>query len=130
MSAHDDTIRRALDRYRGHQIRTTGDGVLATFDGPARAIRCADAIRADLHPLGLDVRIGLHTGEYEIQRDDVGGIAVHIAARVMAGAGAGEIRCSRTVRDLTAGSGLVFEDLGEHTLKGVPDAWQLFRFVA
>jgi pimeloyl-ACP methyl ester carboxylesterase len=88
------------------------------------------AIRGNVRALGIDVRIGLHTGEYEIQGDDVGGIAVHIAARVMAGADAGEIRCSRTVRDLTAGSGLTFEDLGEHELKGVPEPWRLYRFVA
>jgi class 3 adenylate cyclase len=129
MHAHDDAVRRALDRYRGREIRWTGDGFLAVFDGPARAVRCAETIRASVRDLGLEVRIGLHTGEYEIQGDDVGGIAVHIAARVMAGAGAGEIRCSRTVRDLTAGSGLEFENLGEHELKGVPDPWQLYRFV-
>ena len=128
MRAHDETVRRALELHRGREIRWTGDGFLATFDGPGRAIRCADAIREDVRALGLEVRIGLHTGEYEIQGDDVGGIAVHIAARVMAGGDPGEIRCSRTVRDLTAGSGLVFEDLGEHELKGVPDPWQLYRF--
>ena len=130
MQAHDDAIRLALARYRGREIRWTGDGFLATFDGPARAVRCADAIRANVRAIGLEIRIGLHTGEYEIQGDDVGGIAVHIAARVMAGSGPGEIRCSRTVRDLTAGSGLVFEDLGEHELKGVPEPWQLYRFIA
>jgi class 3 adenylate cyclase len=129
MQAHDDAIRQALERSRGREIRWTGDGFLAVFDGPARAVRCADSIRASVRDLGLEVRIGLHTGEYEIQGDDVGGIAVHIAARVMAGAGPGEIRCSRTVRDLTAGSGLGFEDLGEHELKGVPDPWQVYRFV-
>lgn len=129
MQAHDDAVRRALELFRGREIRWTGDGFLAVFDGPARAVRCADTIRSSVRDLGLEVRIGLHTGEYEIQNDDVGGIAVHIAARVMAGAGAGEILCSRTVRDLTAGSGLGFEDLGEHQLKGVPDPWQLYRFV-
>jgi class 3 adenylate cyclase len=129
MRAHDDAIRLALERYRGREIRWTGDGFLAVFDGPARAVRCADTIRSSIRELALEVRIGLHTGEYEIQGDDVGGIAVHIAARVMASAGAGEILCSRTVRDLTAGSGLAFEDLGEQELKGVPDPWQLYRFV-
>ena len=129
MEAHDDTIRRALDLYPGRQVRATGEGILATFDGPARAIRCADTIRANLRVIGLDVRIGLHTGEYEIQGADVGGIAIHIAARVMAGGSAGEIRCSRTVKDLTAGSGFAFEDLGEHELKGVPERWQLYRVV-
>jgi class 3 adenylate cyclase len=108
-------------------VRFTGDGFLATFDGPARAVRCADAIRRETGALGLEIRIGLHTGEFEIQGDDLGGIAVHIAARVMAEAGAGEIMCSRTVKDLTEGSGLVFDDLGERALKGVPDPWRLYR---
>ena len=129
MQAHDDAFRQALVLHRGREVRWTGDGFLAVFDGPARAVRCADMIRASVRALGLEIRIGLHAGEYEIQGKEIGGIAVHIAARVMAGTGAGEIRCSRTVRDLTAGSGLEFEDLGEHTLKGVPDAWQLYRFI-
>ena len=127
LDGHDDAIRRSLAAYRGREIRMTGDGFLATFDGPARAIRCADAIHADMRTLGLDVRIGLHTGEYEIHGGDVGGIAVHIAARVMADAGAGEIVCSRTVKDLTEGSGIAFEDLGERVLKGVPQPWHLYR---
>src|SRR5262249_54050034 len=129
MQAHDDAVRGSLDRYRGREVRWTGDGFLAVFDGPARAVRCAETIRASVRDIGLEVRIGLHTGEYEIQGDDVGGIAVHIAARVMASAGAGEIRCSRTVRDLTAGSDLGFEDLGEHELKGVPETWRLYRVI-
>jgi pimeloyl-ACP methyl ester carboxylesterase len=129
MDGHNDAVRRALAAYRGHEIRITGDGFLATFDGPARAIRCADTIRTDVGALGLDVRIGLHTGEYEIHGDDVGGIAVHIAARVMAGAGSGEIRCSRTVKDLTEGADIAFEDLGELELKGVPDPWRLYRVI-
>ena len=130
LEEHLEAVRGSLSLHRGHEVRFTGDGFLATFDGPARAIRCADEIRRDIQDLDLEVRIGLHTGEFEIQGDDVGGIAVHIAARVMAGAGAGEILCSRTVKDLTAGSDLTFEDLGEHQLKGVPDPWQLFRVVA
>ena len=128
IDAHNAIVRRGLDLYRGKEVRITGDGFLATFDGPARAIRCADVIRSDVRALGLEVRIGLHTGEYEIQGDDIGGIAVHIAARVMSGAGGGEILCSRTVKDLTEGSGLSFEDMGEHELRGVPDPWQLYRF--
>jgi pimeloyl-ACP methyl ester carboxylesterase len=127
LASHDAAIRHALERFRGREVHTTGDGFLATFDGPARAVRCAEAIRADVGALGLEVRIGLHAGEFEILGDDVGGIAVHIAARVMANAGASEIVCSRTVKDLTAGSELSFADLGEHELKGVPDRWQLFR---
>jgi pimeloyl-ACP methyl ester carboxylesterase len=129
MDGHNDTVRRSLAVYRGHEVRFTGDGFLATFDGAARSIRCADEIRRHARALDLDVRIGLHTGEFEIQGDDVGGIAVHIAARVMALASANEIVCSRTVKDLTAGSGLTFEDLGERALKGVPEPWQLYRVV-
>jgi pimeloyl-ACP methyl ester carboxylesterase len=102
------------------------DRVLATFDGPARAIRAADAIRAGLRELELEIRVGLHTGECELFGEDIGGIAVHIAARVMAAAGSGEILCSRTVKDLVAGAGYAFADRGAHHLKGVPDAWQLY----
>jgi class 3 adenylate cyclase len=123
---HQETVRQQLARFRGREVKTTGDGFLATFDGPARAIRAGDAIRARLRDLGLEVRVGLHTGEVELLGDDIGGIAVHIAARVMAAAGAGEIVCSRTVKDLVAGSGFAFEDRGARSLKGVPDAWQLY----
>jgi hypothetical protein len=105
---------------------TVGGGFLATFDGPARAIRAADAIRAELAEHGLQVRVGLHTGECELLGDDIGGIAVHIAARVLARAGAGELLCSRTVKDLVAGAGFVFIDRGRHRLKGVPDPWRLY----
>jgi pimeloyl-ACP methyl ester carboxylesterase len=129
IEAHNDAVRGSLALHRGREVRFTGDGFLATFDGPARAVRCADEIRRDAGALGLVLRIGLHTGEFEIQGADLGGIAVHIAARVMAEAGAGEIVCSRTVRDLTEGSGLVYEDLGERSLKGVPDPWRLYRVV-
>jgi class 3 adenylate cyclase len=126
LDAHDEAVRRSLDAHRGSEVVTTGDGFLATFDGPARAIRCANDIRNGTARLGLEVRIGLHTGEFEIRGDDVGGIAVHIAARVMAKAAAGEILCSRTVKDLVIGAGFVFTDRGAHRLKGVPDRWQLF----
>ena len=123
---HQETVRRQLARYRGREVKTTGDGFLATFDGPARAIRAADAVRTGVRELGLEVRAGLHTGECELLGDDIGGIAVHIAARVLAQAGAGEIWCSRTVKDLVAGSGFAFADRGTRSLKGVPDSWQLY----
>jgi class 3 adenylate cyclase len=103
-----------------------GDGFLATFDGPARAVRCASAIVDRMRPLGIDVRSGLHTGEIEIQQDDIGGIAVHIAARVVGFAGSGEVLVSSTVRDLVAGSGLRFEDRGSHAAKGLPEPLRLF----
>ena len=123
---HQEVVRQQLARFRGREVKTTGDGFLATFDGPARAIRAADAIRAGLRDLDLEVRAGLHTGECELLGDDIGGIAVHIAARVLGQAGAGEIVCSRTVKDLVAGSGFAFADRGTHSLKGVPDSWQLY----
>jgi class 3 adenylate cyclase len=123
---HQDVVRRTLTRFRGREINTTGDGFLATFDGPARAIRAADAIRAELAELGLEVRVGLHTGEVELVGGDIGGIAVHLAARVLAQAEAGEVLCSRTIKDLVAGSNFVFVDRGIHQLKGVPDRWQLY----
>jgi class 3 adenylate cyclase len=123
---HQETVRQQLGRFRGREVKTTGDGFLATFDGPARAIRAAAAIRDRVRDLGLEIRVGLHTGEVELLGDDIGGIAVHIAARVMAAAGGGEIVCSRTVKDLVAGSGFAFDDRGTHSLKGVPDAWQLY----
>jgi class 3 adenylate cyclase len=107
-------------------VNTTGDGFLATFDGPARAIRCATAICDAVRGLGLEVRAGVHTGEVELRDGDISGIAVHLAARVAAAAGAGEVLVSRTVVDLVAGSGLEFSDRGEHALKGVPGEWQLF----
>jgi class 3 adenylate cyclase/pimeloyl-ACP methyl ester carboxylesterase len=122
---HQEVVRQQLARFRGREVKTTGDGFLATFDGPARAIRAADALRGGVRDLGLEVRVGLHTGECELVGDDIGGIAVHIAARVLAQAGAGEIVCSRTVKDLVAGAGFAFADRGTHKLKGVPDSWQL-----
>jgi class 3 adenylate cyclase/pimeloyl-ACP methyl ester carboxylesterase len=126
LEQHQQLVRRQLARFRGREVKTTGDGFLATFDGPARAIRAADAIRAELAELGLEVRVGLHTGECELLGEDIGGIAVHLAARVLARAGAGEIWCSRTVKDLVAGSGFAFADRGSYRLKGVPEPWQLF----
>ena len=115
-----------LTRFRGREIDTAGDGFLATFDGPARAIRCARAVVDALAPLEIAVRVGLHTGECEVMAEGVGGIAVHIAARVAGSAGAGEVLVSSTVKDLVAGSGIRFEDRGLHRLKGVPDEWRLF----
>jgi pimeloyl-ACP methyl ester carboxylesterase len=120
-------VRRELARFRGREVDTAGDGFLATFDGPARAIGCALAIRDGVGPLGLDVRSGLHTGEVELAGEDVRGIAVHIGARVAAEAEPGEVLVTRTVKDLVAGSGIGFEDRGIRSLKGVPDDWQLFR---
>ena len=123
---HHATIRRNLVRFRGHEIKSTGDGILATFDGPARGVRCACAIADEIRPLGIEVRAGLHTGECEMIDDDVGGIAVHIGARVASLAGAGEVLVSSTVKDLVAGSGLRFGDRGSRSLKGVPGEWRIF----
>ena len=126
LDRHDTTVRRQLDRYRGNEVKTVGDGFLATFDGPARAIQCALAVRDNLQPLGLDTRAGLHTGEVERRGEDVGGIAVHIGARVVALAHPGEVLASSTVKDLVVGSGIEFEARGSHLLKGVPDEWRVF----
>lgn len=123
---HHATIRSNLARFRGHEVKTTGDGILATFDGPARGVRCACAIAGEIRRLGIEVRAGLHTGECEMFDDDVGGIAVHIGARVTALAGAGEVLVSSTVKDLVAGSGLRFGDRGSQSLKGVPGEWHIF----
>jgi class 3 adenylate cyclase len=123
---HDALVEEELDRYRGRAVKFTGDGVLATFDGPARAIRCAFAIRDALEALGLEVRAGLHTGEIDLTGDDIAGIAVHTAQRVASLAGPGEVLVSRTVADLLAGSDFKFDDKGEYSLKGVPGIWQLF----
>src|SRR5207253_6821232 len=116
---HDQLVRRELDRHRGREIKTMGDGFLATFDGPARAIRCATEARDSVRKLGIEMRAGLHTGEVEVMNGDVGGIAVSIGARVGAAAGPGEVLVSRTVTDLVAGSGIDFTDRGPHALKGV-----------
>lgn len=125
LAAHHALVRRELARFRGREVKTIGDGFLATFDGPARAVRCAHAITEAVRALGVEVRAGLHTGECELVADDVGGIAVHIAARVAARAGANEVLVSSTVRDLVAGSGLRFADRGGHELQGVPGEWRL-----
>ena len=126
LGAHHDAVRRELAKFRGQEVKTLGDGYLATFDGPARAIRCGRAIAEAAHSLGLQVRIGLHCGEVELLGDDVGGIAVHIAARVGALAGPGEVLVSSTVKDLVAGSGIGFTDRGPTRLKGLEDEWRLY----
>jgi len=127
LSEHDGRSRVEIDRHRGRFVDSRGDGLFATFDGPARAVRCAQAIAESVRPLGLEIRAGCHTGEVELVDERVQGIAVHIGARVAALAGPSEVLVSSTVRDLTAGSGLVYEDAGEHELKGVPDRWHLYR---
>jgi class 3 adenylate cyclase len=126
LDQHDAVVGREIETYRGRLVKSTGDGVLATFDGPARAISCGCQLRDHLRPLGIEVRVGLHTGEIEIRGGDVGGISVHIGARVAAVAHAGEVLVSRTVTDLVAGSGIEFADRGNHQLRGVPGDWQLF----
>jgi class 3 adenylate cyclase len=126
LAEHFRVIRRRLDRFGGREIKTTGDGVLATFDGPARAVRCAMDIRDELRTIGIGVRAGLHSGEIELQDHDVVGLAVHIGSRIMALAADGEVLVSSTVRDLVIGSGLIFEDRGTRQLKGVPGEWRLF----
>ena len=126
LDAHDAVVRSQIARFRGREVNTSGDGFLAMFDGPQRAIRCAMAIRDAVQALGIQVRAGLHTGECEVRGDDIGGIAVHIGARVSALAGPNEVLVSSTLRDLVIGSGLEFEDRGAHALKGVPGEWHLF----
>ena len=126
LNRYDYSVQSQLERFRGRLIKTTGDGTLATFDGPARAIECARAIAAAVKGFGMDLRAGLHTGEVELRGQDVAGMAVHIAARVSAIARADEVLVSRTVTDLVAGSGIGFEDRGDHQLKGVPGTWRLF----
>jgi class 3 adenylate cyclase len=130
LDRHHALVRSLLARYRGREVDVAGDGFLATFDGPARAVRCARAIADAVKPLELQIRAGVHTGEIELAGDDVRGIAVHIGARVAALAGPSEVLVSSTVKDLVAGSGLVFEDAGEHELKGVPDHWHLYRVMS
>ena len=126
LDAHDAVVRSQLARFRGREVNTSGDGFLAMFDGPQRAIRCAMAIRDAVQSLGIEVRAGLHTGECEIRGDDIGGIGVHIGARVSALAGPNEVLVSSTLRDLVIGSGIEFEERGAHELKGVPGEWRLF----
>jgi class 3 adenylate cyclase len=126
LDRHDQAARRLVEQAGGRLIKGTGDGILAVFDRPGRGIRCALALRAELQASEIEIRAGLHTGEVDLRGDDVGGIAVHVGARIMAAAGPGEVLVSRTVRDLVAGSGIALEDRGTHTLKGVGDQWQLF----
>lgn len=126
LDAHHALVRRELSAFRGREIDTAGDGFLAAFDGPARAIRCASAISSGVRSLGIEVRAGLHTGECEIIGDKLGGIAVHTGARIASLAGPGEVLVSSTVKDLVAGSNLAFDDRGPQSLKGVPGRWQLF----
>jgi DNA-binding NarL/FixJ family response regulator len=126
LDSHDELVRNELAAHGGREIKTTGDGFLALFDAPARAIRCAVAIRDRLRTLGIDVRIGLHSGEVELRGNDVGGIAVNIGARVAASGSGGEVMVSNTVRELVAGSGIGFEDRGDQELRGVPEPWRLF----
>jgi class 3 adenylate cyclase len=126
LDTHDEIVRVQLQQFRGRLHRVTGDGILATFDGPARGVRCAQAVRDLLGATGIDIRSGLHTGEIELRGDEIGGIAVHIAARISARAESGEILCSSTVKDLVTGSDLAFVDRGRHELKGVPQEWQIY----
>lgn len=126
LEEHQELVRERLERFGGREVKTTGDGFLATFDGPSRAVECARAIVADMPSLGIEVRAGLHTGEVELMGEDIGGIAVHVAARISALAGPGAVLVSRTVRDLAAGSGIETESCGRHALKGVPDEWEVY----
>jgi class 3 adenylate cyclase len=126
LEGHQRDVRRALGRFSGKEVKSTGDGFLARFDGPTRAIRCARELIKSSEPWGIRVRAGVHTGECEIMGDDIGGIAVHIAARVSAHAGPGVVLVSRTVKDLVAGSDIQFSDRGTHTLKGISDTWRLY----
>ena len=126
LATHDALVHAEIDRFEGREIRSTGDGVLATFEGPARGIRCAAAIRDAVRALNLEIRVGLHTGEIELRGDDIAGIAVHIGQRVASRAEPGEVLISRTVADLIAGSDIELLDRGEHELKGVSGTWRLF----
>jgi class 3 adenylate cyclase len=130
LGTHREIIRRDLDRFRGREVDTTGDGFLATFDGPARAVQCAVAIERDVAALGIEVRAGCHTGEIERTAEGIAGVAVHIGARIAALAGGSEVLVSQTVKDLATGSGLEFEDRGDHELKGVTEPWHLYRVAA
>ena len=124
---HDAIVARHIAQSKGRLVKTTGDGVVALFDGPGRAIRCAAAMRDELRSIGLRTRSGIHAGEIELRSDDIGGIAVHIAARVMSKGDADQILVSRTVRDLVTGSGFAFISRGMHSLKGIPDQWDLYE---
>lgn len=126
LERHQAVVRRRLAEFHGVELNTTGDGFFASFDGPGRAVRCATVTCEDMRELGLEIRAGIHTGEVEEVGDDLGGIAVHIAARIAAEAGASEVLVSSTVKDLVAGSGLAFTDRGESELRGVPGSWRLY----
>jgi class 3 adenylate cyclase len=126
LDQHNELVRGELDRFKGREIATTGDGFLATFDGPGKAVRCGLSITGAAATLGIQVRAGVHTGEVDVREADIGGLAVHIAARVAALAAPGEVLVSSTVKDLLVGSGIEFEGRGEHALKGVPETWRLF----
>jgi class 3 adenylate cyclase len=126
LERHDELVRSQLERFSGREVKHTGDGFLVSFDGPARAIRCACSIADEVRELGLEIRAGIHTGECELIGEDLGGVAVHVAARVGALANAGEVLVSGTVKDLIMGSEIELADRGVHTLKGVPDEWRLF----
>jgi class 3 adenylate cyclase len=130
LDAHDTAVRAQLRIFRGREIKTTGDGFLASFDGPARAIRCAQAINEVMKPIGVDLRMGLHTGECEVRGDDLAGLAVHIAARIGTLATSHEILVSSTLKDLVIGSPIEFTERGKHDLKGVPGSWNLFAVAA
>jgi class 3 adenylate cyclase len=126
LDQHDAVIERLIERFRGRKVKSTGDGVLAVFDGPGRAVRCAVAMRDGLSGLGLEIRLGIHAGEVEVRGDDISGIAVNLAQRVESRASPGQVLVSRTVVDLVAGSGITFADAGDHELKGIDGAWRLF----
>jgi class 3 adenylate cyclase len=130
LEQHQALVRRALERFGGREIKTTGDGFLATFDGPTRAVECARAIVSEVPSLGIEVRAGIHTGEVELIGDDVGGIAVHVAARIAAIAEGRSVLVSRTVRDLAIGSGIEFDPCGRHELKGVAEEWEIYTVTA
>jgi class 3 adenylate cyclase len=127
LEGHHEAVRRELEIFRGHEVKTTGDGFHATFDGPARSVQCATAIRESTRQMGLNVRIGIHTGECEVRDESLEGVTIHIAARISGMAAGGDILVSRTVKDLVAGSGIKFEDFGTHALKGIPDEHQLYK---
>lgn len=130
LERHQQMTRDYLDRYRGREIKSTGDGIMATFDGPTRAVTCAAHVRTASQALGIDIRVGLHTGEIELSGDDIGGIAVNIASRVMDINDAGGVAASSTVRDLVVGSGIEFTPIGSRELKGIPGDWDLFELAA
>ena len=127
LDRHDEITRAEVERWHGQLVKTTGDGMLATFDAPTRALRCAFSLRGALAGLGLDIRAAIHTGEVELRTNDLGGIGLHIAARALAEAGAGQVIVTRTVRDLATGTDLAFASLGSVGLRGVPGRWELFE---